>query len=482
MTAGVAESLARLRLVQGDSADQVRELAPRQGQLTLTVGSGPSSSWVIREDGVRPLHFSIHWDGEKLRIADTYGAGDVRADGEPVTAQWRSITGSVRVEFGQAVLMAELVHEPGVESARHEQPQAAPATLLEGIPVAAELDATATAPLDLLAERLVRPAADSAANEPEVADSVPAEAVLESAADQSTTAEVPASPPNDSASVPAVVVAPAATVAVEPPPSTRVQKQKATLIGVSPISVPGPANAPLSASATPSGVVPPVASTPSSEPEPSPFMPARPESDRPRKATLLGMAVTIPPDKTVPLATVSVPERAPPVATQVVEKVAEKEFAPRPSKNSMTGTLIGVANPVEFLRAAQQAKEALLAGAARNDVPGAVTQPEMRAVTEQEATPAVAGQERIGSTWQETAGSERTPPAVLLSSSVNANAVDPSQFQPHLDGYDRYGEGPSLRGAGYEPRDGRSFPWRYVGIGVLTAAAYFAWLYLLDHF
>jgi hypothetical protein len=29
------------------------------------------------------------------------------------------------------------------------------------------------------------------------------------------------------------------------------------------------------------------------------------------------------------------------------------------------------------------------------------------------------------------------------------------------------------------PRD--PFPWRYVGIGLLTAAAYFAWLYLLDH-
>jgi hypothetical protein len=27
----------------------------------------------------------------------------------------------------------------------------------------------------------------------------------------------------------------------------------------------------------------------------------------------------------------------------------------------------------------------------------------------------------------------------------------------------------------------RRFPWRYLGVGVLTAAAYFAWLYLLDH-
>jgi hypothetical protein len=30
-------------------------------------------------------------------------------------------------------------------------------------------------------------------------------------------------------------------------------------------------------------------------------------------------------------------------------------------------------------------------------------------------------------------------------------------------------------------RPNREFPWRYLGVLVLTAVAYFAWLYLLDH-
>ena len=50
--------------------------------------------------------------------------------------------------------------------------------------------------------------------------------------------------------------------------------------------------------------------------------------------------------------------------------------------------------------------------------------------------------------------------------------------------YERYSDAPTTMrdAASLDSRSPREpFPWRYVGIGLLTAAAYFAWLYLLDH-
>jgi hypothetical protein len=56
--------------------------------------------------------------------------------------------------------------------------------------------------------------------------------------------------------------------------------------------------------------------------------------------------------------------------------------------------------------------------------------------------------------------------------------------RPSGDEYERYSDAPTtMRDApSLDSRRAREpFPWRYVGIGLLTAAAYFAWLYLLDH-
>jgi hypothetical protein len=49
---------------------------------------------------------------------------------------------------------------------------------------------------------------------------------------------------------------------------------------------------------------------------------------------------------------------------------------------------------------------------------------------------------------------------------------------------ERYSDAPTRMrdpGALDSKRPKRRFPWRYVGVGALTAVAYFAWLYLLDH-
>lgn len=390
--------------MQGDSSAQVWELVAARGQTTLTVGAGPSSSWVVQAAGVRPLHFSLHWDGDTLRIADTYGAGDVRVDGALVTAQWRSLGGRVRIDFGKAAMVVETS-----ASMPHD-----PSHPLEPLPR--------------------RPAPESS---PAAA---PSAGVVEQGSVQ--------------------------------------RLHKATLIGVSPLAVGAGGALMGGAAAVPEGA---------SEiaPESDSFRPLRPDSERARKATLLGMAITLPPNATVP-------KEAQPTAS-----------APGVQQRGIpTGTLIGVAGPLEvrvqrFASVSDQgapgavrvALDDMRVGAGptpRNELPvGAVTQAEVRPVA---APPAVLlndKAERIGSTWQEaSSGPEHVPAAVMVGAGVPRGfEAEQPVLRPSLDGYD-YGDMPTQmrEASGLESkRPAASFPWRYVGIGLLTAAAYFAWLYLLDH-
>ena len=69
------EPWARLRLVQGESKARVWELVAARGQTLLTVGSNSACNWVVQAAGVQPIHFSLHWDGQVLKIADTHAGG-----------------------------------------------------------------------------------------------------------------------------------------------------------------------------------------------------------------------------------------------------------------------------------------------------------------------------------------------------------------------------------------------------------------------
>ncbi|MEY4515469.1 MAG: hypothetical protein RLZZ450_7591, partial [Pseudomonadota bacterium] len=126
MTASDAESWAKLRLVEGESSAKKWELVSSLGHTTLTVGSNSDCTWVVRADGVRPIHFSLHWDGSTLRAADVYSAGDVRVDGTTLGSQWRALSGEVRIEFGKAVMQVETSQPLSGRSAEHplEQPVA----------------------------------------------------------------------------------------------------------------------------------------------------------------------------------------------------------------------------------------------------------------------------------------------------------------------------------------------------------------------
>jgi hypothetical protein len=354
----------------------------------------------VREEGVRPLHFSLHWDGSTLRIADTYGAGDVRVDDTPVTAQWRSLVGRVRIDFGKAAMVAETSSAARPESVHPPEPS----------------------PL------------------PQIGGGV----------------------------------------SVEPASSQRLHK--ATLIGV---SLPkagslsadeADAQGKASDSGAPAG-------------HPAGFRVVRPsDSERARTATLLGIAVSVPPPPGVPQ------EAKPATPAKGLANLANR-------------TLLGVAVPLE-------ARLQLLSGlsgqsteqgggvsmddlrsggaatppgsTAREATNGAVTQAEVRSVSAAPREPP----ERIGSSWQEMperrpTSSSRPPMAVL----TGPPELEPFEnegthaAQPGPD-HERYSDAPTTMrdAASLESRNPKeAFPWRYVGIGLLTAAAYFAWLYLLDH-
>ena len=96
---------ASVRLVAGESGAGMWRVDSSSSQVQLSVGSQDGCDWQVTAAGVAPIHFEMTWDGRRLWICDTSGAG-VTVDGAPVNG-WQAITGRVRVEFGSAVMLAE---------------------------------------------------------------------------------------------------------------------------------------------------------------------------------------------------------------------------------------------------------------------------------------------------------------------------------------------------------------------------------------
>jgi hypothetical protein len=449
MTSGDAESWARLRLVQGESSAQVWELVASAGQTTLTVGSGPSCNWVVREEGVAPVHFSLHWDGATLRVADTFGAGNVRVDGVPVAQQWRPLAGRVRVDFGRAAIVVEASSSSA--SSRPDAPH----------------------PLD------------------------------------------PGSQPPPSSSA-----APRANL-------------KSTLIGVSPLA---PSGAPpvQVVSVAPSGE-PPAHTAPEHTLPADSFRPRRPsDSQRAAKPTLVG--ISVPPGGLKPP---SAPASAPPNSPSPQSASA----APAPRSGVPAGTLMGMglAEAMAQVQAPQRVGGSSLSdgdqrtmqgfpSAGGSSVPPPASQPNQsrrvtqagvvseapgvssgavaRAPVRTVSSPPPNAPEPVASRWQEGPGTAHsaeivdTPPhaqqpvpqAVLLDAastpdrrapSPYAAGAPPGAYQSSRPRAERFSDAPTqMRDVGASdsnrPRSS-GHPWAYVGIALLTALAYFAWLYLLDH-
>lgn len=427
MTASNAESWARLRLVQGESSAQRWELLATQAHTTMMVGENPSCTWVVREEGVRPIHFSLHWDGSTLRVADVYGAGDVRVDGTLVTSQWRPLHGRARIEFGKAAMVVET---SGAAALGSEPPAA----------------------------------------QPFAADAVPKRASAR--------------------------------------PS---RNPKGTLIGVVPGAVvPSYLQAP--AAAPPASTTPPAPTTPPHSQPPSVAAsssePTRPRNERGSlKATLVGgvgmfgAGGAAKPKHNATLVGFR--------ANEVLRGVVSTPSAP-PDAQPVTGGSLGEADqrtvqgfPVgeAASSSAPPSPSSSIPGRRRTQqgvisrppgvLEGAVSHAPVRTVSS--GPPVAEPGSSIGSAWQEIpevtaeplAPYEQPPQPAIEEPVVPRPPRMPRVGASAWDIGERLSEIPTQMrdqtSFATARRRRRGFPWRYVGVLLLTGVAYFAWLYLLDH-
>jgi hypothetical protein len=450
MTASDAESWAKLRLVEGESSADKWELVSSLGHTTMTVGSNSDCTWVVRGEGVRPIHFSLHWDGATLRVADVYSAGDVRVDGSTLSSQWRPLLGKVRIDFGKAAMV--------VESSAVAQPSSAEHPLEQPI-------------------ELGKP--------------------LETAKRGSGS------------------------------PAKHRGSGKETLIGVAPQSLVGLQAAmqdyrdgERAASERP-GSERPGSERPGSERPGSAA--ARAASDRSMKATLVG-GIGIQPTPLPHHPSSSAPPGAQGTARQGVKPNATlmgfanidmlRGVGTQPSVGS-PGSLGDVdqrttqgfpahgkpsssAPPPSSAPAGRRMTQKGMVSQPPGVIQDAVAQSPVRAVSERPGSERAPQRsdppQRIGSAWQEKADAASRTLRGVQQHDEEAEAEPARQPRAPRTGapsqWDQGQGGERLSDIPTQMRDpttfesrrpSRGFPWRYVGVLVLTGVAYFAWLYLLDH-
>lgn len=462
MTASDAESWAKLRLVEGESSAKKWELVSSLGHTTLTVGSNSDCTWVVRADGVRPIHFSLHWDGSTLRAADVYSAGDVRVDGTTLGSQWRALGGDVRIEFGKALMQVETSQPLSGRSAEHPLEQRAATSGSDRVP---DSRRRSSSPSRSGKETLIGVAPSSLAG---------LQASL-SASDASPAAKTEASQASADAE------ARAARAKAE-------RSMKATLVGGI-----GIINAQLPLKSEPSPLVTPSPGAAATTPGKSPKA----------NATLMGFA--------------SIDMLRGGVGTQPAVNVGGQGAASQPlgggsladaDQRTSQGFPHGAGSsaPPSSSTPAPAGRRMTKQGMV-SQPPGvrddAVAQAPVRSVSERPG--AREPNERIGSAWQERAD-PRDPDSFLGARGDEGRASAKaartlrgiqeddeaeSPRAPRLGGHGHWDQGVDRMSdiptqmrdaASFESRrPRRGFPWRYVGVLVLTSVAYFAWLYLLDH-
>jgi hypothetical protein len=413
MTASNAESWARLRLVQGESSTQKWELTATQGNATLSVGSSPDCTWIVQEEGVRSVHFSLHWDGRTLRVADVYSAGDVRVDGALLGSQWRPLLGRVRIEFGKAAMVAET----NAGGAMDEDAEIAEPPAAEPSPEAQPANPPRNAKGTLIGV---------------VANSVLPSYLQVPAADET---KPPSEPPAGGAS------------SGSSRPKINAGSLKATLVGG--VGIGGPAA-------------------------------AAAKNKNKHNATLMGFnaaevlrgVVTGAPSVPVggagaPSSSLLDPDQRTVQGFPAIGKPSSS--VPPSSGSSIAGR-----------RLTQKGVVSRPPGV----LDGAVAHVPVRAISE---SPVGSPSERIVSAWQEVADADGyvREPLESAEQPLPRPPRTPRISGPWGDIGDRLSDIPTqMRDHGSfatSRRRRRGFPWRYVGVLVLTAVAYFAWLYLLDH-
>ncbi len=387
------------------------ELAGALGHTTLTVGQSPGCDWIVRGVGVAPVHFSLHWDGSVLRIADVYGAGGVSVDGAAVGAQWRALGARSRIDFGKATIEIETLSvppPPGREAVAfalpvQSSPSRHPSSGRPGASVTGKMTLMGVAPV----EGLLGQAAPRA--------TAPQDEIGRPRSHMPTLMGISSFPPSGSqeSHSPRVSAAADEGVAVEERGTAREQPQSpskappagATLMGIGVGAEPGRLGRATAGEGDPRGLQAFVVVR-SERPEAAPS--ELPPSSRAVHAAIRSSSATptgrVPLSESGPREVQAVPETPPPSAVGI-----------RSMGNSET------------------------------DVPQAVLI---------------------------DAGSGR--PAAPFSPPSESSAYESA---PSDRGFPAGSPPGLLESAGPE----RRFPWRYVGVGLITVVAYGAWLYLLDH-
>lgn len=449
-----SEAWARLRLVQGRSSAELWELVSARGHTMLTVGSGTGCSWSIQEHGVAPIHFSLHWDGANLRIADTHGAGNLNVDGVPVTNDWRMLSGRARIDFGSAAIVVET-------SAGVVADQAHPLDRGTLPPPSPEARRTSTNPptrSDVAAKP--SPKATLLGVAPLTGKGAP---IMASVPGKVPT---PAPPALESGPAPAQGVSVDQTDSFRPKrPSDNVRAPKPTLMGMVQVT-PTPA---------PQGPAP----TPSSA------RPAAPNMNQ----TLLGVG-----DAAGTYGAAARVSRPPTPGASLADD-DQRTIQGFPSAGTtqpvITVSVGGSASsvpPGPGRRDTQRGVVSVQPGV----VPGAVTQARVRPISDP-VMPAAPDPARQRPAQEVSAPEvlqahavphESIPSPVPQAVMVGANGTG-AYAPPYADAAERLSDAPTeMRDMASldSRRPRRPFPWRYVGLGALTVVAYVAWLYLLDHF
>jgi hypothetical protein len=476
MTASDAESWARLRLVEGESSAKKWELVSSLGHTTLTVGSNSDCTWVVRGDGVRPIHFSLHWDGNRLRAADVYSAGDVSVDLVPLTSQWRPLEGRVRIEFGRAAMLVETSPATASTPPRSaEHPLESPVQSHKPSDPSLQVTAAASAP-----PSSAPPAADNRSRSSSPARNTGKETLIGVAPHNLIAARMLENyqAPSVTSELPEGVSAKEARRAErERAERERPLSMKATLVGgigmaglgISPTPPPGQARGEERKGT-------PAAGTPAAN------------------ATLMGFNMDQALRGAGPQPAVTVGKSGDPRARSESGSLRE------PDQRTVQGFPEG--RPGSGMPSSQPPPGAATLGPSGRRMtqkgmvsqhpgvhPGAVAQAPVRSVS----APPSRGAERIGSAWQEQSADPRAGRTLRGVQEYDPqDGPEGGSQRPPRTGRpgDWGGRDERLSDIPTQMRDPsefesrkpvRGFPWRYVGVLVLTAVAYFAWLYLLDH-
>jgi hypothetical protein len=101
---------ARVRLETGESSDKLWDVSSDTAEARVDIGSSPVCAWVVRARGVAPRHVELFWNGSTLWVGNATGDGSVRIDGKTFS-EWHQVSGSLRLEFGEAVMFVEAKNE-----------------------------------------------------------------------------------------------------------------------------------------------------------------------------------------------------------------------------------------------------------------------------------------------------------------------------------------------------------------------------------